>query len=556
MADSKNELVFLPLGGVGEIGMNFALYGYGPAAKREWMIVDCGVTFPGPDLPGTDLVLPDISFVEQNLKQVKGMVITHAHEDHYGALLSLWPRLNLPVYATPFTAGLLESKRQGTQGAPKIPLTIFKAGEKFKIGPFEVEAVAVNHSIPEPVSLAIRTDAGMVIHTGDWKIDHKPSLGPLTDEARFKALGDEGVLAMICDSTNAMREGVSPTEEAVSASLAELIAQAEGRVAITTFSSNVGRLRSIAEAAEKAGRQVLVMGRSMKRVIDVATELGYMDDLPPFLSEEDFGYIPRANAVIICTGSQGESRAALAKLARDEMRDVHLSAGDTVIYSSRVIPGNEKAILEVKNGLIEKGVHIIEDHDALVHVSGHPRRDELRAMYSWVRPQIGVPVHGEAAHLVAHANLIREMEGIKPAKVRNGQILRLTGTSPEVIDHVPSGRIFKDGFIVGDEVDTGVKDRRKLSFAGIVSVNVLLDDKEELMDDPDVVTMGIPEFDVNGEPIEDLVMEAVASAIESIPRKKRRDLDLVQDAARRAARASVDRAWGKKPMTTIFVTQV
>lgn len=556
MAERENELVFLPLGGVGEIGMNFALYGYGPAAKREWMIVDCGVTFPGPELPGTDLVLPDISFVEEHLNQVKGMVITHAHEDHYGALLALWPRLNVPVFATPFTAGLLESKRRGNQSAPKVPLTIFEAGDTFKVGPFTVEAVPVNHSIPEPVSLAICTDAGIVIHTGDWKIDPKPSLGPLTEEARFKALGDEGVLALVCDSTNAMRDGVSPTEEAVSASLAELISQAEGRVAITTFSSNVGRLRSIAEAAEKAGRQVLVMGRSMKRVIDVATELGYMDDLPPFLSEEDFGYIPRANAVIICTGSQGESRAALGKLSRDEMRDVHLSAGDTVIYSSRVIPGNEKAILDVKNNLIEKGVKIIEDHDALVHVSGHPRRDELRTMYSWVKPKIGVPVHGEAAHLVSHANLIEEIEGTIVGKVRNGQILRLTGKSPEVIDNVPSGRIFKDGHIIGDEIDTGVKDRRKLSFAGHVSANVLLDNREELMDDPDVMTMGIPEFDADGESIEDLVSAAIASAIESMPRKKRRDLDIVQDAARRAARATVDRAWGKKPMTTIFVTQV
>ena len=278
--NGKEELVFLPLGGVGEIGMNLAMYGYGPEHAREWIIIDMGVSFAGPELPGADLILPDIRYLEAERNNIRGIVITHAHEDHYGSLLDLWPRLRLPVYATPFTAGLLEAKRQAEYNAPEIPVTVFRAGESFEVGPFKIEAIAVTHSIPEPVSLAITTPLGRVIHTGDWKIDPEPSLGPVLDESRFEQLGNEGVLALVCDSTNAMREGESPSERQVSESLRELIENAKGRVAITTFSSNVGRIRSIAEAARDAGRQVLVVGRSMKRCISVATELGYMEGLP------------------------------------------------------------------------------------------------------------------------------------------------------------------------------------------------------------------------------------------------------------------------------------
>jgi ribonuclease J len=555
VASEQAELVFCPLGGVGEIGMNLALYGYGPAHNRRWMIVDCGVTFPGPDLPGVDLVLPDTRFIEEQLDNLAGIVITHAHEDHYGALLDLWPRLKVPVWMTPFTAGLLEAKRQGEVNAPKVPVSIFRAGETFTVGPFQIEAVAVCHSIPEPVSLAITTPAGTLIHTGDWKIDPAPALGPKTDEARFRALGEKGVLALICDSTNAMREGISPSEEAVGEGLKQVIEQATGRVAVTTFSSNVGRIRAIAEAARDTGRQVLVLGRSLQRVIDVAGELGYLDGLPPFLPEEEFGYIPRENAVILCTGSQGEPRAALAKLARDEMRNVALSPGDTVVYSSRVIPGNEKAILITKNLLIEQGIKVVEDGDALVHVSGHPRRSELKQMYEWVKPRILVPVHGEAAHLVAHGSL-GAMSGIpEVAQVRNGDLLRLAPGEATIIDQVPFGRIFRDGRVIGSEEEVGVRDRRKLSYAGHVAVNVVLDDRYDLAGDPDLVAIGLPQADPAGEPMEEIMIDAAVGAVTSIPRSNRRDLDLVGEAVRRAVRASANDAWGKKPIVTVFVTQ-
>jgi ribonuclease J len=339
----QDELVFLPLGGVGEIGMNLALYGYGPPEHRQWIMVDVGVTFPGPDLPGVDLVLPDIRFLAKERKNLKAIFITHAHEDHYGALADLWPGLNVPVYASKFTAGLLEAKRSYEKSTVvEIPITPFTAGTVVNVGPFSVEGVAVNHSIPEPMSLMIRTPLGNVIHTGDWKIDHEPSLGPLTDEARFRQLGDEGVLALMCDSTNALRDGVSPSEKDVSESLRKIIENAEGRVAITTFSSNVGRIRTVAEAAEAAGREVLLLGSSLKRVVGVSRDLGLLDGVKPFIAEDEYGYIPRENVVVILTGSQGEPRAALAKLSRDEMRNVALAAGDTVVFSSRSIPGNEK----------------------------------------------------------------------------------------------------------------------------------------------------------------------------------------------------------------------
>lgn len=553
---NTTEFVFLPLGGVGEIGMNLAMYGFGPADNREWLVVDMGVSFAGPEQPGADLILPDIRYLEAEKHNLRGIVITHAHEDHFGALLDLWPRLKVPVYATPFIAGLLEAKRQSEDSAPEIPITIYKAGETFEVGPFKIEAVAVTHSIPEPVSLAITTPLGTVVHTGDWKMDPEPSLGPVIDEARFRAIGEAGVLALICDSTNALREGESPSERQVDESLRELIQNARGRVAITTFSSNVGRIRSITEAARDAGRQVLVVGRSMKRAISVATELGYMEGLPEYLSEEDYGYIPRENVVMILTGSQGEPRAALAKLARDEMRSLALTAGDTVIYSSRAIPGNEKAILDIKNRLIDRGIKIIGDEDALVHVSGHPRRSELRRMYSWVRPQILVPVHGEAAHLVAQGSL-GVMEGIEQiAQVRDGDMLRLAPGKAEIIDEAPVGRLYKDGKLIGDEEEIGMVERRKLAYVGHVAVSVLLDREHKMLDEPDLVAFGLPEEDRQGELMEDILLDAAIEAIDSIPRVRRKDIETVRESVRRAVRAAANEAWGKKPVVTVFVNRI
>lgn len=548
-----NELVFLPLGGVGEIGMNLGVYGYGSEENREWLIVDFGVSFAGPELPGVDLILPDIRFLENERHNIRGMVITHAHEDHFGAILDLWPKLKVPVYCTAFTAGLLETKRQTDFDSYEVPVNVFKAGDSFEIGSFNIEALAVAHSIPEPVSLAIKTKLGTVIHTGDWKIDPEPSLGAVTDEKRFRELGEQGVLALVCDSTNALRDGVSPTEHDVGKSLANIISEAEGRVAITTFSSNVGRILSIALAAKEAGRKVLLVGRSMKRSVTVAEELGYLEGLDPFVDEDEFGYIQRDKLVMILTGSQGEQRAALAKLSRDEMHTLSLAAGDTVIYSSRSIPGNEKAIIDTQNRLIDRGIRIITDHDALVHVSGHPRRNELLKMYDWVKPEILVPVHGEAMHLTAQTALGRQAGIKKVAEIRNGDMLRLAPGAPEVIDEAPVGRIYKDGLLIGNEDELGVNERRKLSHVGHVSIALLMDKQQELVEEPQLVCFGLPENDGNGLILDHEILDTIDKTIDSIPRNRRRDNETVTEAVRRAVRAVVNEIWGKKPVCTVFL---
>lgn len=549
------ELVFLPLGGVGEIGMNLALYGYGSGTARRWIMIDCGVTFPGPEMPSVDVITADTRFVEEHAKELLGIVITHAHEDHYGALNLLWSRLRVPVWVTPFAEALLDVKRRSEDGGPQMPLNVYRPGDRFEIGPFSIRTISVTHSIPEPVALAIGTPAGTVVHTGDWKIDPAPSLGDPTDEAGFRAVGDEGVLALVCDSTNALREGISPSELEVGASLAQLIEAAPGRVAVTTFSSNVGRIRSIVDAARKAGRRVLVLGRSMKRVIDVAVELGYLDSSDDFLQEEDFARIARREIVILCTGSQGESRAALAKIASGEMRHISLVADDTVIFSSRVIPGNEKAILDIKNRLVDRGVRIIEDGDALVHVSGHPRRAELKEMYAWTRPRILVPVHGEAAHLMAQGELGVEAGIPEIVQIRNGEMLRLAPGSPEIVQHVPVGRLYKDGRLLGSFEEMGLGDRRKLAHVGHVAVNIVLDERYELAGDPDLVSIGLPRLDQNGDDLEEVLLDAAIGAIESLPRVRRKDLDLVAESARRAVRSTANEAWGRKPVVTVFVTR-
>lgn len=552
---SGAELVFLPLGGVGEIGMNLALYGYGTRAEREWIIVDCGVTFPGPDLPGVDLVLPDIAYAEALGDALKGIVITHAHEDHYGALHALWPRLDKPVWATPFTAAMLEAKAASDADTGTIPVEIFRAGDRFTAGPFEIEAVHVTHSIPEPVSLAIRTPAGTVIHTADWKLDPEPGLGADTDAAAFRRLGDAGVLALICDSTNALRDGPAPSEAEVTENLQKVIEEAPGRVAITTFSSHVGRIRSIARAAQQAGRRVMLMGRSMRRVAEVADTLGYLDGIAEFVEEDEFEGIDRSQIAIILTGSQGEGRAALAKLSRDEHPRVHLSAGDTVIYSSRTIPGNEKPIIETVNRLIDKGVRIMTPEDAVIHVSGHPRRDELQKMYEWTRPQVLVPVHGEAMHLNAQAALGARAGIPQVAPIRNGDMLRLAPGPAEIVETVASGQLFKDGSVVGDAEATGVAERRRLSFAGLVACSIVLDRKGRMADEIDIALHGLPEA-IDGEDFADLLYDAARGAVESIPQGRRKDADLVEGAVARAVRAAARQAWGKKPVVTVFVAKV
>ncbi|XYK81197.1 MAG: ribonuclease J [Labrenzia sp.] len=554
--DKENDIVFLPLGGVGEIGMNLGLYGFGPEGNRKWLIVDCGVSFAGPELPGIDLVMPDIKFLEDEVNNIAGMVITHAHEDHYGAILHLWPFLKVPVYATAFTAGLLAAKTESEPGAEEVPVTVVRQGERHTIGPFDVEFVAMAHSIPEPCALAIRTPAGLVLHTGDWKIDLSPGIGQPIDLDRLAELGREGVMALVCDSTNAVRDGVSPSEADVAAELTKVIGRAKHRVAVTTFASNVARIRAIARAAAANERDVVVVGRSMHRAIEVANELEYMDDLPAFHDEEAYGYLPRDKVVLLCTGSQGENRAALARIAAGDHRNIALAQGDMVIFSSRTIPGNEKEVGAVLNNLADKDVEIVTDKDALVHVSGHPRRGELEQLYKLVQPKVVLPVHGEPLHLAAHAAFAKEQGVPEVIRGKNGDVIRLVAGRAAIIDEAPFGILVKDGRILDDPEVTGVKERRKLSFAGAAIITLVVNRSGELIDEPHAVLLGLPDTDDDGEPMEDIVRKAVIGAVTSIPKARRKDKDLIAEAARRAARSEILDVWGKKTLCKVVVTQL
>jgi ribonuclease J len=551
-----SELVFAPLGGLGEIGMNCALYGYGPASAREWLMVDLGVAFAGEDLPGVDLIMPDLGFIEKAKKNLVGVVITHAHEDHIGALAELWPDLGVPVYMTRFAAGLAEARRLGEPGAPKIPLRIVAPGEKVAIGPFVVEFIAVAHSIPESTALAIRTPAGLVVHTADWKIDPSPIIGPATDEARLMALGDEGVLALVCDSTNVLREGESPSERDVAKTLAWLIGQAKGRVVVTTFASNVARLRSAAEAGFAAGRQVLVLGRAIERVVAVARECGMLDGVPPFLGMDAFERLPRDKILALATGSQGEPRAALARMAADEHPTAELSAGDTVIFSSRTIPGNEKAVGKIVNAFVTAGVEVVTDRTALVHVSGHPRRAEMAKMYAWVRPRIAVPAHGEPLHLTEHAAFARAQGVPEVLRAFDGDLIRFAPGDVSSIGKVASGRRLKDGAILLPADQESVGQRRRLAFAGVVSVAIALTPRGEMAGDPDVMIAGLPERTREGAAIDALIDDAIFEAFEALPPGKRRDPDVVSSAIERAVRNSVGAVWAKKPQVHVLVVEV
>src|SRR5689334_9504931 len=554
---AQNELVFASLGGIGEIGMNLSIYGFGDERRRQWLIVDCGVSFASEEhLPGVDLILPDIRYLIEERKNILGLVLTHGHEDHMGALMDLWPRLKVPIHATPFTAALFEARRASEPGAAKILVQVVPAGGHLSIGPFAVDFINVAHSIPESHALAIRTPAGTVVHTGDWKIDPTPLLGGPTDSAKLSALGDQGVLALVGDSTNAIRDGRSPSEADVAKTLGELIRTAPRRVAVTTFASHVGRLRAVADAARAADREVIVVGRAMERAVQVARETGYLDGVQDFRSVESYGYLPPEKVVALCTGSQGEPRAALARIAEEEHPDIALSRGDRVIFSARPIPGNEKAIASVINGLVAQGVEVITDRTHLVHVSGHPRRDELRDMIGWVQPQILIPAHGEALHLAEHAELARRAGVPQVLLCRNGDLVRLAPGPGEIVDQLPSGRLYKDGALVIEAEARTVAARRRLSFSGMVSVAIAINEKGALLAEPQIELIGLPETDAGGTALLEVARRAVEDTFETLPKPRRRDPDEVAESLRRAVRGAIAERWGKKPICHVHVLVV
>jgi ribonuclease J len=551
-----DELVFVALGGLGEVGMNCYLYGLGPAAQRKWLMVDLGITFPeGEDDPGVDVILPDLRFVEENLRSLAGLVLTHAHEDHIGAVIELWPRLRCPVYATPFTAAMLQAKLAEFGNRLKIPVSVVEMGARFSVGPFSCELVTMSHSVPEPSGLVLTTPAGRIFHTGDWKLDATPFVGAPTDEARIAAHGEAGVLALVCDSTNAFRDGRSPSESDVAASIGKLIRSAEQRVIVTCFSSNVARILAVAEAAHAAGRRLVVAGRALQRVIQVAIDTGYLPPEFRFSDQSAFQSLHPREVAALVTGSQGEPRAMLARMAAGEAADLSLKAGDLVIFSSRTIPGNEKAISVVQNGLARQGVEMVTDNEALVHVTGHPRRDELRQMYAWVRPRIAVPMHGEVRHLREHARIARGAGVPHVITPINGEIVLLSGDPPRIIDEAPVGRLFRDGRLIVPEDEGSVRERRKLGFVGVVAVSLVLSKRGELLVEPEIALDGIPEETPSGI-IDDVVFDTIEGTLKSMPAARRRDPETVREAVRRAVRSAVDQIWGKKPIVKVLVSVV
>ena len=547
----RKDLVFLPLGGAGEIGMNLNLYGH----DGKWLMVDLGITFGDDSTPGIEVIMPDPSFIVERKKDLVGLVLTHAHEDHLGAVHWLWPQLGCPIYATPFTAAVLRRKlaEAGLEKAAKI--TEVPMSGRFDVGPFGIELVTLTHSIPEPNAVVIRTNAGTVLHTGDWKLDPDPVVGPSTDEAALMRVGEEGVLAMVCDSTNVLVPGTSGSEADVRDNLIELIGTLENRVAVASFASNVARLDSVCRAAKANGRRVALVGRSMTRIVEAAQETGYLKGLPPFIADSEVNYLPRNEVLLLCTGSQGEPRSALSRIADDDHPEVTLDPGDTVIFSSREIPGNERSIGRLLNKLASMGIDVVTARDEYVHVSGHPARDELIQMYQWVRPKIAVPVHGEARHLIAHAELARECQVPEPVGARNGYVVRLAPGRATVVDEVPHGRIAVDGNRLIPMESSALRDRRRAAWNGSAVVTVVVDRDGRVKGTPMVAVNGVFDQDVEPE-IAHEVEDSVLAAVEDLPKARAKDDAQVREAARVAVRRSIRALCGKKPQIEVHLVRV
>lgn len=544
----KNDLLFVPLGGSNEIGMNLNLYTY----KGKWLMVDCGIGFANDYLPGIEVVVPDVSFIAERKKDLLGLVLTHAHEDHLGAVPYLWHEFDCPIYATPFTAAFLNHKLS-EQGPGKKPKVIeVETGGKLDLGPFSLELVDLTHSIPEMQAVAISTDKGVVMHTGDWKFDEKPMIGPVSDYNLLKKYGDGKVLAMVCDSTNVMVEGESGSEGEVRKHLVELIGKCPQRVVVTTFASNVARVTSIIKAAEEAGRVVALAGRSLFRVTAAAKESGYLPADMEFLSDREVMNLPRKDVLIITTGCQGEPRAALTRIAKGEHQSIRLSPKDTVIFSSRKIPGNETKINWVCNKLVEKGVEVITDKDYYIHVSGHPAREELKRMYQLVRPQIAIPTHGETRHLHEHAKLAKSLGVEETVEAKNGAVVLLEKGEAAVIGQVHSGYIAVDGTSLIPADSEIIRSRRKMRDDGMVIASVVLAKKGGLAAPLQLSAPGVLDSKQDADWLAEWADEATRVVEHAKPKSSEAD---IKEAVRLALRKIISNELDKKPVIEVLVSR-
>lgn len=551
----KDEFYFIPLGGAEQFGVNLNVYGYG----GKWIAVDCGMGFADERFPGVDILLPDPKFLVERKKDLIALIITHAHEDHIGAVAHLWPRLKCPIYASPFTAAVLRKKISENPACRDAEIIEIRANEKLDLKPFKLTFTPVTHSVPDTMALFIETDAGNVVHSGDWNLDPNPTLGEPTEAEPFKKFGEKGVLAYIGDSTNAEVDGVSGSESDVERGLAEVFRECEGRIAITMFASNVGRLRSVCLAARQTGRQVALLGRSLHTMTAAARDCGYLKDVPEFVSEDDIGYIPDDKLIIVVTGSQGEARAQLARIARGEHPEITFKKGDTVIFSARPIPGNEREIIEVKNNLAASHVRIISPRETkhTIHVSGHPARDEITQMFQWLRPQSVIAVHGERTMLEAHAALALASQVPTAIVPNNGSVIRLSPGTPQVIDHVETGLLAVEPGRIIDSGHQAIAQRRKLQYSGAVHATLVMDARGKLMADPQVSTVGLidPE-DKDGQKFEDEILDEIEDLLADMTKQELYDDKFVTEEIRIGIRRFVDHKLSIKPKTSVHVVRV
>jgi ribonuclease J len=546
MTPKNNELLFCALGGSGEIGMNVNLYGH----AGKWVMVDCGVTFADAGFPGIDVILPDLRFIEEQIDNLVGLVLTHGHEDHIGALPYLAEDLGVPLYATPFTAGLIRGKLEEERIDDRVKIKLVEAGKAFDVGPFKFTMVPLAHSIPEANGLVIETKAARVFHTGDWKLDATPLIGKPSSPEELRAIGDKGIDVLVCDSTNVFNAEASGSEADVRRGIAETVAKAKGRVLVTSFASNAARIATLGKVAEETGRKLAVAGRSLDRIIRVAQATGYLKDLPNLIDAETAMRLPRNKVLVIATGGQGEARAALSRVA-EGTHPIKLDEGDTVIFSSKQIPGNEVAIGRIQNQLAGKGVEMVTEKQAHVHVSGHPGRPELKSMYEWMRPKALIPVHGEMRHLKEQARFGLS-NGIPRALVQtDGDIVRLAPNGPEKIGNAPVGRLVLDGDVILPSNGNTINERRRIAVNGQISVGIAVDRNGRAGGVPDVRVQGVPVEEEREAFLEDAVA-AVSEAMRGSPR----DREKLREQVRLAVRRVATRWTGKKPVIDVVVVQV
>ena len=551
----KEELLFCPLGGSGEIGMNMNLFAYGKPDNQKWIIVDIGVTFADDAVPGIDLIYPDPGFIVDKKDDLLGIILTHAHEDHIGAIAHIWPKLKCKIFATPFTSVLIKEKFKEKKIDITNYLKIVELNSTINLKPFEIEFVTLTHSILEPNGLKISTPVGSILHTGDWKCDPDPLIGQDINSNRLKEIGKEGVITMICDSTNVFSEGRAGSELEVRKNLLKIIERLKKRIIITSFASNVARMETAFYCAQKVGRQISLVGRSMHRIYKAARQCGYLKNVIEPIDSRDAKKFSREKIIYLCTGSQGEPMGAMKRISNYSHPDVYIEKDDAVIFSSKIIPGNEKKLYKLHNELVKEGIEVISEETDFIHVSGHPNREDLKDMYNWIKPKSVIPVHGEHRHMLEHINFAKEMQVPYPIKVENGDIVRLyPGNKPEVYDKAPCGRLYVDGLIPVEEDSQSIKERKNISINGFIEATIVITSKGIIHKKPVLTFKGLPVFEK--EEFQYGLQEEIEKTVKSFSLKNKKQEDNLIQALKITCRKFSKEKTGKKPLTNINLVRI